>query len=198
MIERIDGFFGKYRFLSNFHIADVEYEGIIYPTTEAAFQAAKTLDLDDRNMIASLPKPNQARIAGQKVKLRDDWESIKNLVMEQVVLEKFNKHPELKKLLLSTGDAYLREDNSWGDQYWGYSKGFGLNHLGLILMKVRTILNINDVQAYIDAFEKEFNMTTEQLLESLELAGGAETARISEWLFYSRLLAKFKGSLLGF
>jgi ribA/ribD-fused uncharacterized protein len=141
MTERVEGFFGRYRFLSNFHIADIEYEGIVYPSTEAAFQAAKSLDVNERKAIAALSEPKLAKRAGRKVTLRPDWEEIKNSVMEQVVLEKFSKHPELKKALLATNNAYLREDNSWGDVYWGFSNGVGENHLGLILMKVREALN---------------------------------------------------------
>lgn len=52
MIDRFDG--TKYRFLSNFWPAIVFYDGLEYPTTEHAYQAAKTLDwekrIENRNM----------------------------------------------------------------------------------------------------------------------------------------------------
>lgn len=38
---KIDSFKGKYFFLSNFYMADVEYNGIKYLNNEAAFQAQK-------------------------------------------------------------------------------------------------------------------------------------------------------------
>jgi len=44
----INTFRGKYRFLSNFYYAEVNYEGIRYPTVEHAYQAAKTLSTDIR------------------------------------------------------------------------------------------------------------------------------------------------------
>lgn len=44
----IDSFRGQYRFLSNFFPALCNYEGIVYPTVEHGYQAAKTLNLDIR------------------------------------------------------------------------------------------------------------------------------------------------------
>src|SRR6185369_8674281 len=41
-------FQGDNRFLSNFFPAEVIYEGITYPTAEHAYQAAKTLDPEQR------------------------------------------------------------------------------------------------------------------------------------------------------
>jgi hypothetical protein len=42
--------------------------------------------------------------------------------------------------LIQTGDAYLIEGNTWGDQYWGVCDGQGLNSLGLLLMETRLVL----------------------------------------------------------
>ena len=143
MTEPILEFQGKYRFLSNFHICDVEYEGIKYPTSEAAFQAAKTFDVEDRKMIASAPSPFKAKGMGRKVILRQDWEQVKEQKMEDVVRIKFDSHPDLKKALLDTGDADLFEGNDWGDCTWGRIQlpngtWVGLNLLGKILMKLRS------------------------------------------------------------
>ena len=40
----IDSFHGVYRFLSNFWPAQVALDGIVYPTVEHAYVAAKTID----------------------------------------------------------------------------------------------------------------------------------------------------------
>lgn len=45
MIERFDG---MYKFLSNFYMTPIEYEGLVYPSSEHAFQAAKTLSEKER------------------------------------------------------------------------------------------------------------------------------------------------------
>ena len=61
MCNTIDEFWGPYRWLSNFWMCDIVYEGIKYTSTEAAYQAAKTLDVSDRQMIANAPTPKQAK-----------------------------------------------------------------------------------------------------------------------------------------
>ena len=40
----IAGFRGNYRWLSNFERCDILYKGILYPSTETAYQAQKTMD----------------------------------------------------------------------------------------------------------------------------------------------------------
>jgi ribA/ribD-fused uncharacterized protein len=134
---KIGEFQGAYRFLSNFWPAEVTYEGITYPTAEHAYQAAKTLDATERRRIAALPTPAEAKAEGRKLKLREDWETAKFVVMEDVVRLKFTSHADLREKLLATGDALLEEGNTWGDRVWGVYQGQGENCLGKILMKVR-------------------------------------------------------------
>lgn len=131
------GFTKEYRFLSNFQAATVEYDGLEYPSTEHAYQAAKTEDAAQRRRIREAQKPGDAKRLGKQVKMRTDWEQIKVGVMKDLVRQKFTKHKELKEKLLATGDAYLEETNTWNDTFWGVCKGKGQNHLGKILMEVR-------------------------------------------------------------
>lgn len=138
MTPPILGFFGEYRFLSNFHFADVSYEGIVYPTNEHAYQAAKSASKADRLEIATLRLPKEARRAGQKLELVPDWESKKYDVMLSLTRQKFTIHRDLREHLLATGDAYLEETNTWGDV--GVCRGQGQNNLGKILMQVRAEL----------------------------------------------------------
>jgi ribA/ribD-fused uncharacterized protein len=140
----IDSFQGEYRFLSNFYPAETVFEGITYPTSEHAYQAAKSLDPAERQKIAALPTPAEAKRAGRALpKLRDDWEQAKFDVMERCVRDKFTRHADLRDKLLATGDAELIEGNTWGDRIWGVYEGQGENHLGRILMKVRAELRAN-------------------------------------------------------
>ena len=44
----IDNFRGEYAFLSNFYDAPVEYNGLSFRNSEAAFQAQKTIDEIER------------------------------------------------------------------------------------------------------------------------------------------------------
>ena len=132
----IDSFTGRYDFLSNFFPCVVKYEGIPYPTSEHAFQAAKTLDVDERWEIACAPTAGKAKRMGRKLKLRDDWDSVRIDIMEEILRIKFSV-PAFKTALLKTGDEELVEGNNWGDRFWGKVDGKGENWLGRLLMKIR-------------------------------------------------------------
>ena len=127
----------KYFFLSNFYPVEIKLDGIVYPNAETAFQAQKTLDVEERRKFSMLKNPVQAKRLGRKVKLRDDWEEVKLDIMTEVVSQKFLQHPHLIEMLLQTGDEELIEGNKWGDRFWGVCKDKGENHLGKILMKIR-------------------------------------------------------------
>jgi ribA/ribD-fused uncharacterized protein len=134
----INKFRGRYAFLSNFFDHPVEFEGITYPSSEHAFQAAKTFEAHEREGIRNAFTPGMAKKIGRRIKLRDDWNEIKNDVMYTIVKRKFS-HPRMKQMLLDTEDEELIEGNTWGDMYWGVDAitGVGSNHLGKILMRVR-------------------------------------------------------------
>lgn len=144
-------FRGKYAFLSNMYAADFEWDGRIYHSSEAAFQSAKSLDPAERDRFSSMNGVTAKR-AGRQVRLRGDWESVKDDVMEEVVRAKFLQNPELAKLLIETEDLELVEGNRWHDTYWGVDlmTGKGENHLGIILMKIRAELGGADYQAHIE------------------------------------------------
>jgi ribA/ribD-fused uncharacterized protein len=76
----------------------------------------------------------------RKFPLRRDWESVKEDIMRQALRAKFTQHPELRELLLATGDAKLVEHTN-NDRYWGDGgDGSGRNRLGLLLMELRAQL----------------------------------------------------------
>ena len=135
----ITSFRGKYACLSNFYAAEVNYEGMTYPTSEAAFQAAKVLNPEERIPFTETKNPVVVKRMGKKVRLRSDWEYVKVGIMEKIVRAKFTEHPELAGQLVATGDLPIMEGNSWHDTFWGVdaSTGRGENNLGRILMKVR-------------------------------------------------------------
>ena len=139
----IDKFQGDYRFLSNFYPSEIEYENLIYPTAEHAYQAAKTLDAAERESIRSACSPGKAKRLGKTVTLRNDlpWKNYKEAIMLDILAQKFEQ-PILKTLLLATNDAYLVEGNQWNDTEWGCiwdecGNLAGKNRLGTCLMIVR-------------------------------------------------------------
>lgn len=139
MTTTIDNFQGVYRFLSNFYRCPVAFEGALYPTSEHAFQAAKTLDPVLRAAVRDTPNPGASKRLGRVLPLREDWEDIKVDVMRIVLFDKFSRNPSLGASLLATGDLELVEANTWGDRFWGVCDG-GENWLGRLLMEVRAEL----------------------------------------------------------
>lgn len=135
-MEGIQGFRGNYSFLSNFYRCNLIVEDVFYLNAEAAFQAQKVLGHQARQEFSYM-QPAEAKKAGRKVLLREDWEKVKFDKMYQICKAKFTQNPELKEKLLATGDTELVEENTWGDTVWGTCGGRGENHLGRILMRVR-------------------------------------------------------------
>jgi len=137
-MEKIDQFEGEFRFLSNFFVAPVEFEGKVYPSSEHLYQALKTLDPEEREQVRLAPTPGASKKMGKTITLRPDWDDVKDGIMEEIIRLKFTQNPELAEKLLATGDAELIEGNWWGDVYWGICKGEGLNKLGLLLQALRS------------------------------------------------------------
>lgn len=131
-------FRGKYNFLSNFYNSPFYVYDILFPTVEHYFQAMKSADMSGLRKIAEMETPAMTKKAGKVVKLRKDWEQIKDQVMTYGIFKKF-EIPELRQKLLETGDVQLIEGNNWGDTYWGMclKTKQGKNKLGEILMQER-------------------------------------------------------------
>lgn len=155
-MTRLDHFSDDNWFLSNFYPVSVIMDGVGYASVEHAYQAAKTTDIEQRWIFTLEVNPRltagQAKNIGQKLQLRDDWEMVKRPIMRELLLQKFSHHVLQVKLLV-TKDAYLEEGNYWHDTYWGVCHGkfdgrvckkhgdhepIGCNHLGHLLMDVRT------------------------------------------------------------
>ena len=133
----------QYSEFSNFHHAPIKIDDKIWKTTEAYFQAQKFLhDPAYQETIRNAQTPTMAKKLGstRKVKIRDDWEQIKDDVMSRALYAKFMQHQTLKQLLLSTGNRPLVENNK-RDNYWGIGNGNGLNKLGKALCDLRERLN---------------------------------------------------------
>lgn len=138
----INEFKGEYRFLSNFFMTTVVFEGDHYPSSEHAYMAAKTTDATVRMQVARCATPKEAKGMGRKIQLRDGWEGMKQQVMQQILMDKFSRNSIIRQKLLDTGDQQLVEGNWWGDKIWGVclKTNQGKNLLGHTLMNVRALL----------------------------------------------------------
>lgn len=134
----ISEFQGEYRFLSNFWMTPVTHEGRLYPSSEHAYMAAKTLDPALRASIAQAPTPYDAKAIGKTIRLRKDWEIVKFEVMVEILRSKF-LNPLMGSKLLATGNAILQKGNWHNDTVWGIclKTGEGQNLLGQALTLVR-------------------------------------------------------------
>jgi ribA/ribD-fused uncharacterized protein len=132
----------EHGYMSNFAAYPIVLKGKRWPTTEHYFQAQKFVGTSHEEAIRRAKSPKLAAEMGRdrSRSLRRDWESAKDNVMREAVLEKFTAHPDIRAMLLATGDEPLVEQTSH-DYYWGCgTDGSGRNMLGHILVEVRSAL----------------------------------------------------------
>lgn len=141
---KVCGFFGPFRWLSNFFPCKVHYEGLDYPSVENAYQAAKW-PINKRQEFTMISAAEAKKLGRQAPDLnKRKWDKSKYNLMAVLVLQKFLFNKDLKEMLLATGDAYLEESNHWNDLFWGKNEvGEGENKLGQILMGVRETIRKN-------------------------------------------------------
>ncbi len=124
---------------SNFAPFGIELDGAHWPSVEHYYQAQKFTDPALRKLIRKAAKPPIAKSLADKNKaaIRPDWDQLKDEVMYRAVRRKFEMHPELKAMLLATGDEELIEAAPT-DTYWGVGRdGIGQNKLGNIVARIR-------------------------------------------------------------
>ena len=130
-----------------------EYNGLVYPTVEHAFQAQKVTGTkqEEYQQLFTDPnsEPSDAKKMGGKTyfkehnfKLRNDWDSNKLRLMEDITKEYYINNPDMLQKLKDTGNKQLIHSGFRIDSYWGMQKDGGQNHHGKILMKIREELNI--------------------------------------------------------
>ena len=131
-----------YGCFSNFSAHGFQLDGLWWPTSEHYFQAQKFAGTPRADQIRQARSPKIAASMGRSRQhpLRPDWEQVKDSLMLQGVLKKFETHADIRAILLGTGDQDIIE-NAPNDYYWGCgADGTGKNKLGQTLMHVRAIL----------------------------------------------------------
>jgi ribA/ribD-fused uncharacterized protein len=139
MSEKILFYEGIHYMFSNFSSFAVEWKGVLWMTSEHAYQAAKFDDENIVNEIKHARSAHDSKVIARKYKekVRQTWDTEKCIVMEDIVRAKLHQHEYIKRKLLESGDREIveasPEDSFWG---WGPDKQ-GENHLGKIWMKLR-------------------------------------------------------------
>lgn len=134
--------FGEF---SNFADFGLYLNDKFYQTVEHFYQAAKFSDPTYQQKILSAQTPKAAAELGKsrEYSVINNWDQVRNHLMFQAVKRKFDHHPQLKNLLLSTGHRLIIENSPY-DHYWGIGKnGHGQNQLGKILMLIRGIYQLS-------------------------------------------------------
>lgn len=126
--------------LNNFSAHAIEIDGIVYPTAEHAYQAAKCTDPQGKAEVIAARSPLMTKqISNDKYKSAKDpnWDDIKLGIMENILRIKLSQHPEVRESLLATGSEEIAEDSPV-DYFWGRGKdGAGQNQLGKLWMRLR-------------------------------------------------------------
>lgn len=128
-----------YGCFSNFSAHGFTLDGEWWPTSEHYFQAQKFVGSNDADEVRRAASPMIAARMGRSRSrpLRPDWNEVKDDVMRRAVRAKFEAHPDIRAILLSTGDEELIEKTT-DDYYWGCgTEGHGKNMLGRLLMELR-------------------------------------------------------------
>lgn len=111
------------------------------PTVVHLYNACKTHDDKAVTAILNAKTPQEAQQKGNQAPLIPQWDELRTTVMMLCVRSKFSPttNPELVDQLLSTGTQNLVDGDTRGDTFWGVdlNTGYGENHLGRILMRVR-------------------------------------------------------------
>ena len=125
-----------YRWLSNMELfpKPIIINNEIIKSSENYYQSRKTLDLDIRKKILEM-SPYEAKKYCKTIELRNDWDDVKILVMQEALDIKFSI--TYYRLLLISCQEEIIEENYWNDTFWGVYKGVGKNMLGILLTKLR-------------------------------------------------------------
>ncbi len=137
---------------SNFWKTKIKIKDLEFLSSEQAFMymKAKVFDKSKCNKILETDSPQEAKKIGRKIRNYDDlkWASLRYDVMKDILFYKFSQNPELKIILLKTGNKILVEGSPY-DKIWGVGIHFkdeliynesnwrGQNLLGKALMEVR-------------------------------------------------------------
>jgi ribA/ribD-fused uncharacterized protein len=141
-----------YGVFSNLYPRTIIFEGRQFPTAEHAYQAGKARKEHVREWILSAPTPALVAMAAHGLYTWDivsNWSQIKFDRMRAVLRTKFTQHDDLRRTLLSTGNARLVEAARVANgvnRTWGEVNGKGLNMLGVLLMELRDELRAGENQ----------------------------------------------------
>jgi ribA/ribD-fused uncharacterized protein len=138
---------------SNFSAFTLDWKGIRFDTSEAAYHWEKFLagGVDNgkyKHIIRTAESAHAAFKYAEQYKehVRPDWLNVRVQIMRDILLAKARQHEYVRRKLLQSGDRELIE-NSWRDSFWGWGPDRkGQNQLGKLWMEVRAELRSEPVR----------------------------------------------------
>jgi len=157
---------GSFRSFSNFYPSRFKDDksGLTFSCNEQYFMYQKAKFFGDEEiagLILKTDNPGKAKLYGREVRNFDNqaWSSVREEIMYQGLLLKYRQNPDLRDLLLSTGNRPIAEASPY-DSIWGIGAdedderaqdpenwpSMGLNCLGRMLMKCRETLRAESIK----------------------------------------------------
>jgi ribA/ribD-fused uncharacterized protein len=139
----------EYGWMGNMAPYPIKLDGKVWLTSEALFQSMRYDDVSVKEMIRVEKSPMGAKMKAKKYKGQMVVVPMSELDVENMrkcVKMKFDQHPQLKRQLMNTKDAFIYEDignrNGERHKFWGVKKlseseADGNNMMGKILMELR-------------------------------------------------------------
>ena len=143
-------------YLSNWYLSYFYVHNIQYSSMEQYMMYQKALlfnDMDIAEQILNTSNVGKIKALGRSVKNYEDiiWNGMRQIIVYEGLIEKFQQNDDLKEKLLATQSDILAEcavqDKIWGiglsmkdERRFHLNKWQGQNLLGFSLMQVRTVL----------------------------------------------------------
>ena len=139
----------EYGWMGNMAPYPIKFDGKVWRTSEALFQSMRFDDDNVKEIIRGEKSPMGAKMKAKKNRDQMVVVPMSELDVENMrkcVKMKFDAHPQLKRQLMNTKDAFIYEDignrNGERHKFWGAKKlseseGDGNNMMGKILMDLR-------------------------------------------------------------
>jgi ribA/ribD-fused uncharacterized protein len=202
-----------------FKIGDLEFKSSehCYQYYKFAYDGADKDTLEYAELIRNTQTPNDSKLLGHqdlrsgfqsrmndniksykdKAIRRADFDNVKIDIMRYVIYHKFDQNVECRNILLSTENKNIYEDSQY-DSFWGIGKDKnGENHLGKLLMELRTQLKDkypkinNDNKGYMN-YKGPFGGSTTYSNIKLDIAKSALQKYIRRGMTEKALLIAFE------
>jgi predicted NAD-dependent protein-ADP-ribosyltransferase YbiA (DUF1768 family) len=126
-----------WRGLRNDYPAPIVVGEVTYPSVAHAYWALSVAEPAVRTAIATAETHAAARKSATAAAQREGWQHARTAVMVALLRAKYDQHPDLAEILLTTNDATVIYDDA-DSAFWGDNAGRGRNWAGRLLELVRS------------------------------------------------------------